>query len=140
MSKLYKKYLELKREDNNKVYLFKSGIFYIFISDDAIKMSPVLNLKLTNLNENILKCGFPVNKLNQYLNKIKNLGYDVSIVDSTEEKACSPKMFLLTSDVKNFINELSIIDSNNLSIKEAYRFIDYVTEHAKKLKKEMDIL
>ena len=37
MSKLYKKFLELKRSNNNKVYLFKSGIFYIALAEDAEK-------------------------------------------------------------------------------------------------------
>ena len=30
MSKLYKKYLELKKTDSSKIYLFRSGLFYIF--------------------------------------------------------------------------------------------------------------
>lgn len=30
MSKLYNEYLKLKEKDNNKLYLFKSGKFYIF--------------------------------------------------------------------------------------------------------------
>ena len=44
MSKLYKKYLELKKTDSSKIYLFKSGLFYIFIEDDAYIMSKFLNL------------------------------------------------------------------------------------------------
>ena len=35
MSKLYEKFLELKKANNNKIYLFKSGIFYIGLSEDA---------------------------------------------------------------------------------------------------------
>ena len=37
-------------------------------------MASLLNLKLTNLNENVLKCGFSVNNLDKYLNLIKSLG------------------------------------------------------------------
>lgn len=59
MSKLYEKYKSLKSENNDKLYLFKSGIFYIFLDEDAKKMSNFLNLKLTNLNESICKCRFP---------------------------------------------------------------------------------
>ena len=80
MSKLYKRYLELKKQDLSKIYLFKSGIFYIFLDDDARKMAGVLNLKLTNLNESVLKCGFPVNNLNKYLELIRNMGYDVCLL------------------------------------------------------------
>ena len=31
MSKLYKNYISLKIQDSSKFYLFKVGIFYIFI-------------------------------------------------------------------------------------------------------------
>ena len=33
MSKLYDKYLYLKKLDNSKIYLIKSGIFYIALED-----------------------------------------------------------------------------------------------------------
>ena len=35
MSKLIEKYNELKEKDKDKLYLFKSGKFYIFLCDDA---------------------------------------------------------------------------------------------------------
>ena len=54
MSKLYEKYLVLKQRETNKLYLFKSGIFYLFLDDDAKKVSSLLNLKLTNLNKNVV--------------------------------------------------------------------------------------
>lgn len=60
MSKIYDKYLKLKSSNDyqeNTVYLFKSGIFFIFIEEDAKTMSQLLNLKLGKLNENIVKCG-----------------------------------------------------------------------------------
>lgn len=37
VSKIYAKYLELKEKNPNKLYLFKSGKFYIFIADDCDK-------------------------------------------------------------------------------------------------------
>lgn len=35
MSKLYDKYLELKKKDESKMYLFRCGNFYIFLDEDA---------------------------------------------------------------------------------------------------------
>ena len=49
MSKLYKKYNELKSTNNNQLYLFKSGMFLIFLDNDAKLVSKELNLKLTKL-------------------------------------------------------------------------------------------
>ena len=61
MSKLYDVYSYLKKSSNedNVLYLFKSGIFLLFIDKDAIIASDILGLKLTNLTNNIVKCGFP---------------------------------------------------------------------------------
>ena len=55
MSKLYVEYLKLKNKDINKVYLFKSGIFYIALEEDAKKLSELFDFKLTNLNESVIK-------------------------------------------------------------------------------------
>ena len=49
-SKLYANYVSLKIKSPYKKYLFKSGIFYIFIDDDAKELHKLLNLKLGNLN------------------------------------------------------------------------------------------
>ena len=54
MSKIYEKYLKLKSSSNyekNTLYLFKSGIFFIFIDNDAKLASNLLNLKLVKLND-----------------------------------------------------------------------------------------
>ena len=67
MNKLYDKYLELKEKDSNTLYLFKSGMFYIFLDSDANVVSEKLKLKLTNFNGTIFKCGFPVQSLTKYM-------------------------------------------------------------------------
>ena len=137
MSKLYERYLLLKKQNPSTLYLFKSGIFYIFLEDDAKKMSLLLNLKLTNLNEAVLKCGFPVNNLSKYSSLIQEAGYQVNIVDSTTEKTHTSGEYILNSDIKNFMQKLSVIDSNTLSISEAYSIIDNINHQAKEFVKEM---
>ena len=42
MSKLYARYTELKKKDPDCVYLFKVGIFYLALENDATKLSDVL--------------------------------------------------------------------------------------------------
>ena len=137
MSKLYKRYLEFKKSDSSTFYLFKSGIFYIFLQEDAIKMSQLLQLKLTNLNETVIKCGFPVNNFNKYLEKIKNLGIPIAIIDSPVDTPMSSSNYLLNSNVKNLINDLAMVDSNSLSISEVYALIDNFNSKAKEIVKEM---
>ena len=138
MSKLYSKYLSLKKETNSsKIYLFKSGIFYLFIDEDAKMMSPLLQLKLTNLNPTVLKCGFPVNSLEKYMPLLEQTGKTIEIIDLEKNVSSSPKKFIITKDVKDFITYLSSQDSNNLSIKEAYQFIDDVVVESKFLLEEV---
>ncbi len=137
MSKLYEKYLSLKRQDSSTLYLFKNGIFYIFLDEDAKKMSTLLNLKLTNLNESVLKCGFPINNLSKYSNLINLSGYKVSIVDSSSNEIHSSNEYILNSKVKDFVQEVSNIDLNTLSISEAYSFIEDINKQAKEFVKEM---
>ena len=84
MGKLYKKYISLKIENPNKIYLFKVGIFYIFLDDDARLMSSVLKLKLTKLNSVIYKCGFPVNSSEKYFNLLKKYNYNICVVDEND--------------------------------------------------------
>lgn len=138
MSKLYKKYVTLKEEDNSKIYLFRNGIFYIFLDDDAKKMSSLLNLRLTNLNESVVKCGFPVNNLNKYLDLIKNNHYEISILDSVESKPCSSEHYLLNTDAKDLILSLAKVDSNSLSISEIYSLVEDATKKAKSIVKELE--
>lgn len=137
MSKLYERYLSLKKQDPSILYLFKSGIFYIFLEEDAKKKSLLLNLKLTNLNESVLKCGFPVNNLSKYSCLIQKAGYQVHILDSLTEETHSSNDYILNSNIKSFIQKLSTIDSDTLSISEAYCFIESISHQAKEFVKEM---
>ena len=139
MSKLYEKYLFLKRQNPSKLYVFKSGIFYIFLDEDAKKMSSLLNLKLTNLNESVLKCGFPINNLSKYSSLVSQAGYELSIVDSSTNTTHSSNEYILNKQVKDFVQKLSQIDSNHLSISEAYSFIENINEEAKSFIKELNL-
>ena len=115
MSKLYLEYLKRKKENNNKYYLFKSGLFYIFIDEDAKKINKITPLNITNLNNDIVKCGFPSNSLDKYLDIFKNLGLDVEIVnriDENENKDISTKII---KKIKNLnIDALTPVKALNI--------------------------
>ena len=90
MSKLYDTYISLKANEedtNNTLYLFKAGLFFICIDKDAQIASNILNLKLTNLNETIVKCGFPIQSLDKYSNLLKLSNYQFKIVDTTKKRS-----------------------------------------------------
>ena len=125
MSKLYLEYKRKKDENKDKYYLFKSGLFYIFIDEDAKKINKITPLNITNLNNDIVKCGFPSNSLDKYLDIFKNLGLDVEIVnriDENENKDISTKIikkiknlnidFLTPVKALNILNEFKDMLSN----------------------------
>ena len=93
MSKLVNCYKNLKSNDSSSLYLFKSGVFYIFLDEDAKIISNLLHLKLTNLNSEIQKCGFPANSLEKYLALLKLIPYEVKIIDNTDSVSYTPKQF-----------------------------------------------
>ena len=126
MSKIYNKYIELKSDPNhqeNTLYLFKSGLFFIFIDKDAQLISPYLNLKLGQLNETIVKCGFPVNSLQKYLNLLKTTPYHVEIVSFEIDKPITSNNYIYTENLKTIIDEILQTNVDTLSISQAYDFL-----------------
>lgn len=83
MSKIYAKYLELKEKDKEKLYLFKSGKFYIFITDDCDAINDYVVLKKVKFTNEVYKCGFPENVLEDYLRVFKNHNLNIELVDNT---------------------------------------------------------
>ncbi|MBS5858240.1 MAG: hypothetical protein ACLTKT_07305 [Clostridia bacterium] len=122
MSKLYDIYSSLKSNEpksDKTLYLFKSGIFFILIDEDAKIASKILNLKITFLTENIVKCGFPISSLEKYSSIIQHTDYKFQIIDSS-----SNINYSLNQDIKTFLLQIADLDTNNLSIKEAYEILD----------------
>ena len=134
MSKLYLEYIRKKDENKDKYYLFKSGLFYIFIDEDAKKISKITPLNITNLNNDIVKCGFPSNSLDKYLDIFKNLGLDVEIVnriDENENKDISTKIIKkiknLNIDALTPVKALNILNEfKDMLSNEWFRIVDNI--------------
>lgn len=108
MSKLYNKYLELKEKDKNKLYLFKSGKFYIFLDQDAEFINEYLVLKKTPFTKDVYKCGFPVDSLENYMKVFKNHKLNVEIVNEVDS---------------NIVDKIRKIDINNITPLQAMLLI-----------------
>ena len=101
MSKIYEKYLELKHQDSTKLYLFKSGKFYIFVGEDCDKINNYLVLKKANFSNESQKCGFPENVLEDYLRVFKNLKLNVEVIENITIKEDSLKEYIKKIDINN---------------------------------------
>lgn len=136
MSKLFDNYLNLKateKDANNTLYIFKSGIFFIFLDNDARIASKLLNLKLTYLTENIIKCGFPINSLEKYTNILNKTSYKIKIIDTAKNYIYTFDDYKLDKKIQELLSVINSVDINSLSVKEAYDFIDFLKEYTQNI-------
>ena len=133
MSKLLKQYEELKKNDASSIYLFRVGIFYNILNEDAKLINEKLGLKITDLGPSIFKCGFPVSQLDKYiilLNKMKikykvinNLPNDSNIND-----------YLKNVEIKKILNKIIDIDLNNTTFQQAFNTLLEIQNKLKNMK------
>lgn len=133
MSKLLKQYEELKKNDASSIYLFRVGIFYNILNEDAKLINEKLGLKITDLGPNIFKCGFPVSQLDKYiilLNKMKikykvinNLPNDSNINDH-----------LKNVEIKKILNKITDMDLNNTTFQQAFNTLLDIQNKLKNMK------
>ena len=128
MSKLYKEYLKLKESNSKKLYLFKSGIFYIALEEDAKKLSEIFDFKIIKLNENVVKCGFPESRVKFYINQLNLSKIDFVIIDLNYSKIDNYSEYLNNIKIKEIINSIIDIDMNNMSFKQAFEFLDKIKQ------------
>lgn len=126
MSKLQKQYNELKEKDSKKIYIFKVGIFYNILNEDARIVSNEIGLKLTDLGPDIIKCGFPIAKLEKYTNLLKSHSLDFEIV--TNQASSNQNV---SSD--SIIKKIQNIDLNNTTCKEAFDILYNIQQNLKSI-------
>lgn len=129
MSKIYSKYLQIKSSNlysNNTLFLFKSGIFFMFVAEDAVKASSLLGLKLSHLNESVLKCSFPISSFEKYEQLLKDLNYSLQIVDMTQSSSLSSLEYINNQKIYTVIKQIVSTNIDYLSISEAYDLLHYV--------------
>lgn len=126
MSKLQKQYEELKKKNSEKIYIFKVGIFYNILNDDARVVSNSIGLKLTDLGPDIVKCGFPIAKLDKYTNLLisKNLQYEVI-------NTLTPSNQNVSYD--SIVKKIENIDLNNTTCKEAFDILYNIQQNLKSI-------
>lgn len=122
MSKMLNNYYNLKKQNSNIIYLFKNGIFYVAIEDDAKFLANVLNLKLTNLNAESVKCGFPCSSFDKYYFKLNSLNIQFKIID--KDTICDSDIYIENKIIKDILQSIKKVDINNLSVSNAFSFIE----------------
>lgn len=135
MSKLYSKYLELKKDNSNTIYLFKSGIFFIALQEDASKLSEELKLKITNLNPEVIKCGFPVSREEYYFRILDAKSIPFKVIDDTYGIIENYSDYMNNNKLKDIINEIINLNFDEITFKEAYEKLLSISNSLKKIYK-----
>ena len=120
MSKLYSKYLEQKALNPNILYLFKSGIFYMALNDDANRLSDALSLRVTNITDKIYKCCFSVSKSDFYFKTLESLNIDYKIIDPSQNVVLNYAEYKDNEKFNSIITNLIKLDLNKTSFQDAY--------------------
>lgn len=121
-----KQYEKLKKNDPNKIYIFKVGIFYNILSEDARLVSNAIGLKLTDLGPEIVKCGFPIAKLDKYTNLLTTHNIPFEVV-SMPASSCQ------SSPYSSIISKIRNIDLNNTTFKEAFDILYNIQQKLKNM-------
>ncbi len=125
MSKIIEKYNSLKEEDSQKIYLFKNGIFYIFLNEDAKIIHEKLGLKIIDFGLSSIKCGFPSNNLEKYLDLLEKHSLNYQIIDDNK-KIDNKNDYLNNIICKEILKEIKEINMNETTFKQAFeKLLDY---------------
>ena len=88
-------YIEIKAANSDCLLFYRMGDFYELFFEDAQTASRALGIMLTkrgkHLGEDIPMCGVPVERANDYLQKLIALGHRVAVCEQIEDPAEAKK-------------------------------------------------
>lgn len=120
LSPMMKQYVEIKKQNQDVIILFRLGDFYEMFFEDAIEVSRELELTLTGknagLDERVPMCGVPHHAANIYIEKLIEKGYKVGICEQMEDPKNTKG--LVKRDLVNIVSSGTILDSEILNEKE----------------------
>ena len=133
MSKLYDNFVNLKCSDKDKLYLFKSGIFFIALNEDATKLSEIFGFKITNLNDTVIKCGFPAKRIEYYSSLLDKMNIDYDLIENNSNKIKNSTDYIGNLNFNSIIEKLTKIDFDNITCKEAFDILYDLSLKSKEL-------
>lgn len=132
MSKLLKQYEQLKKEDASCIYLFRVGIFYNILNEDAKIINEKLGLKITDLGPSIFKCGFPVSQLDKYIILLNKMKIKYKVIDNLPNSNIGD--YMKNVEIKKILNKIDGLDMNNTTFQQAFNILLDLQNKIKELK------
>ena len=116
-----KQYNELKKEDASSIYLFRVGIFYNILNEDAKLINEKLGLKITDLGPSIFKCGFPVSQLDKYIILLNKLKIKYKVIDNLPNSNVND--YMKNIEIKKVLNKITDLDMNNTTFQQSFNIL-----------------
>ncbi len=112
---MQRQYLQLKAQYPDSILMFRLGDFYEMFNEDAEIASKVLDIVLTARGEGFEKwpmCGVPYHAADQYIAKLLQAGYTVTIADQTEDP--SEAKGLVRREIVRVVTPGTVIEASML--------------------------
>lgn len=122
MSKILKQYNELKKKDASPIYIFRIGIFYNILNEDAKIINQKLGLKITSLSPEIIKCGFPISSLDKYTRKLNELQMKYMVIDDLPSNT-NIQDYSNNVEIKSILKKITEIDMNNTTFQQSFNIL-----------------
>ena len=84
LSPMMEQYRRIKRDHQGEILFFRLGDFYEMFAEDAIEVSALLNLTLTNRNGQPM-CGIPHHAYQSYMARLLRLGKKIAVCEQISE-------------------------------------------------------
>ena len=116
LTPMMRQYLEIKKDYQDTILMFRLGDFYEMFFEDAKTASRELELVLTGRDcgqkERAPMCGVPFHSADSYIAKLVSKGYKVAICEQTEDPALAKG--IVKRDVIRIHTPGTVIESNML--------------------------
>ncbi|GHV85891.1 DNA mismatch repair protein MutS [Spirochaetia bacterium] len=109
-SPLLDQYRSIKKEHRDSVLFFRLGDFYEMFAEDALEVSSLLNLTLTQRN-GLPMCGLPYHAAQGYVARLLRLGKKIAVCEQVSEPG---KTKLMERRVVEIITPGTTVDENYL--------------------------
>lgn len=133
LDKFSERLFKLVKENNTdinmlaKVLGIKSkSTIYRYMNEDARVVSNAIGLKLTDLSPEIVKCGFPIAKLEKYTNLLNSHNISFEVVTT-------PTSTNQNTPYDNIIKTIQNVDLNNTTCKEAFDILYNIQQKIKNI-------
>ena len=116
MTPMMRQYLEIKKNYQDTILMFRLGDFYEMFFEDAKTASRELELVLTGRDcgqeERAPMCGVPFHSVDSYIARLVSRGYKVAICEQTEDPATAKG--IVKRDVVRILTPGTVIESSML--------------------------